>query len=376
VVDKYYDLLQVGQVYYVSGGQVKISNPKFNNLANAYEITLEGSSNIAPCHEAASSVPTVKFSFIPINLIAESDKDAFVDVIGVVHETHELGSVTAKATGKVLSKRDLVLVDCSKHSVRVTLWGKEAEDFVDLGTHPVLALKQVRIGEYMGAKTLSTQRASSLLLNPDIREAHELRGWYDTVGHAEAPTNVSSVQKTTGHVDERKLIAQIKDESLGMGEKGDFVSLVATIAYIKSDANVSYPACTSEGCNKKVVETGPAMWSCERCQKVLDHCDHRYIMSLQIADESGQTWVNAFNETGAAILGVSANDLYRLAQEDQDAYKKVFEDAQFRTFLFRLKIKQETYNGESKIKNTIMTALPLNYPDESARLADKIQQML
>lgn len=46
VVDKYYDLLQVGSVYVVSGASVKISNQKFTNLPNQYEITFEGNTVI------------------------------------------------------------------------------------------------------------------------------------------------------------------------------------------------------------------------------------------------------------------------------------------------------------------------------------------
>ena len=36
---------------------------------------------------------------------------------------YELGSVTAKATGAIYPKRNIVIVDSSEASVEVTLWG-------------------------------------------------------------------------------------------------------------------------------------------------------------------------------------------------------------------------------------------------------------
>lgn len=47
------------------------------------------------------------------------------------------------------SKRDIILVDSSKQSVRLTLWGKQAEQFNGEGT-PVIAFKGVKVGDFGG----------------------------------------------------------------------------------------------------------------------------------------------------------------------------------------------------------------------------------
>jgi len=39
---------------------------------------------------------------------------------------------------------------------------------------------------------------------------------------------------------------------------------------------------------------------------------HRYIISIAVADYSGQAWLQGFNEVGQALFGVSANELNRL----------------------------------------------------------------
>jgi replication factor A1 len=66
-------------------------------------------------------------------------------------------------------------VDQSSQSVRLTLWGKQAESF----THddaPVIAFKGVKVGDY-GGRSLSMFSSATMSVNPDINEAHALRGW-------------------------------------------------------------------------------------------------------------------------------------------------------------------------------------------------------
>ena len=84
---------------------------------------------------------------------------------------------------------------------------------------------------------------------------------------------------------------------------------------MKTDGAISYTACPAEGCSKKVTEYGPNLWNCERCGRQYDSCQHRYLLSPQIADASDCCWVNLFNEAAAQIIGVSAESLNTLKSE-------------------------------------------------------------
>lgn len=378
--DKYFEMLQIGQVYTIKGASVKMSNRRYSNVKNDYELHLENGTEVNHVSDT-TGMPSERYEFRPICSLMDVAKDEMIDVIGVAHDVGELSSITVKSTGKQLSKRDLTLMDKTGHAVRVTLWGKDAEDFVDFKNRAVVAIKYARVSEYNG-RTLSTVASSSINVNPDIKEAHELRGWYDTTGYSQTPVMMSQAgllaagtQGPSGR-DERQPLSQIKENNIGTGEKPDYLNAVATITYIKSDGNLYYTACPAEGCSKKVIEEGPNMWRCERCQKVFDRCDYRYIMSCQVSDESAQVWINAFNETGVSLLGISAEELHRLKLDDEEAYRKVFEKAQLQTYLLKLRIKQEMYNGEAKIRSTLIGAQPLNHADESKRLIDKIDNIL
>lgn len=65
---------------------------------------------------------------------------------------------------------------------------------------------------------------SNMSLNPDIPEAHQLRGWYDSNGQGMTFHSFSSAggqggSGGSGGSDVVKPISAIKDEQLGMGEK-------------------------------------------------------------------------------------------------------------------------------------------------------------
>jgi len=55
----------------------------------------------------------------------------------------------SKLSFRQVTKRELLLVDRSEQSIRMTLWGKTAETFTN-EDHPVLAFRGVKVGDYGG----------------------------------------------------------------------------------------------------------------------------------------------------------------------------------------------------------------------------------
>lgn len=49
-----------------------------------------------------------------------------------------------------IPKRDLTLVDKSGFSVRMTLWGKQAEQYNAAESNPIIAFKGVKVGDFGG----------------------------------------------------------------------------------------------------------------------------------------------------------------------------------------------------------------------------------
>lgn len=372
-VDKFFGLIEVGKVFYISKGSLKIANKQYCSLKNDYEMTLSGESTIIPCDDSGD-VPMAHCDFVSISDLEARDKDAVLDVIGVCKSVDEVTRLTTKASREV-SKRTLSLLDMSGKMVSVTLWGEEAENFDGSG-NPIVAIKGAKLSDF-GGRSLSASFSSTLMVNPDIPEAYKLRGWFDKEGHAidgQSLTEARGGGSGGGGNTNWKTLSDIKTEHLGHGEKADYFSAIATIVYLRKE-NCLYQACPSQDCNKKVVDQQNGMFRCEKCDKEFPNFKYRLILSANIADYGDNQWVTCFQESAEAILGQSASYLGQLKESNEVAFDEIFQQANFHTFVFRNRVKLETYNDESRIKATVMEVKPIDHKEYSQRLIMNIRKL-
>jgi replication factor A1 len=66
-----------------------------------------------------------------------------------VTEVKAIDTINIKSTQKALSKREIIIGDKSGSSVRLTIWGKQAEAF-QAENNPVIAFKGVKVGDFGG----------------------------------------------------------------------------------------------------------------------------------------------------------------------------------------------------------------------------------
>ncbi|KAJ2949088.1 hypothetical protein O0L34_g6027 [Tuta absoluta] len=370
--DKYYDMIQVDKVYYISRCQLKTANKQFTNLRNDYEMTFSNETVVAECMDDVSSVPSVKYEFQSISDIAGKSPDTILDVIGVCKMASDLQELTARNTGKQLKKREVTLVDNSGGAICLTLWGNSAETF-DGSTNPVVAAKGARLTEFNGSKSLSCLAGTMLRLNPDLPEAHKLRGWYDNGGADMEIVNISARQGTySGGSNEWITFSEAEAKQLGSGEKGDYYSLLGVLTFTFAD-NAVYKACPQEQCNKKLVDQENGLFRCEKCNREYPNFKYRLLLGANVSDPTGDQRITAFNEAAEAMLGQPAADIGRMFEFDKAAYTQLFEDVKFHTFVFKFRTKMETYSDEARLKTTVMSATPVDYKDANARLVKSIK---
>jgi replication factor A1 len=149
----------------------------------------------------------------------------------------------------------------------------------------------------------------------------------------------------------------------------------------------------SEGCNKKTFEIDEGQWRCERCDKTHPKPKYRYIMSINLSDHTGQLWLSCFDEAGQMIMGKSADDLMEIRKIDEKRVSEVFQEANCTTWVFRCKAKMDTFQEQqryfnptphefrpdqlyslaSRVRYQVSSASPVNFVNESAKLAELIQ---
>ncbi|KDN50412.1 replication factor-a protein [Tilletiaria anomala UBC 951] len=381
-VDRFYNLLKENGVYYISKCKVVIAKKQFSTLNNEYELQFDNHTEIEECTDNVD-VPSVSYNFVPLDQLEAIEPNQTCDVLGVVEKIGELGEIISRATQKPVAKRELTLVDSSGMSVRVTLWGKSAENFRTDEERPIIAFKGVKVGDF-GGRSLSMHSGSTMHVNVETPEAYSLRGWYETEG---AKSNFKSYLgggagasagggPAGSNLDERKTIFQVRDQELGMNDsdRPDFFNMRAMVVYIKAD-NLYYTACPSDNCNKKV-NLDVDGWRCEKCDRSYEAPQHRYILTANVADHTGQIWISGFNDVGEELIGMTADQLDQLKQENESESAAVLKRVCGKSYLFNCRAKQDTFNDQVRVRYTVTKLAHTDFRKEGNLLADAISKLL
>ncbi|XP_015524871.1 replication protein A 70 kDa DNA-binding subunit [Neodiprion pinetum] len=373
--DKFYNMIEFGKIYYISRCQLKPANKQFSNLKNEYEMTMTSETEVVPCHDDSDEIPTVKYDFAPISEIDGKEPNAIIDVLGVCKSCSDITTVVARTTRKELKKRDVNLVDESNTMVTLTLWGTQADEF-DGSSNPVVAVKGARLAEFNGGKSLSTLNSSVLQIDPDIPEAHRLRGWYNTTGCTE---NVHTISKGLGGGSGGMngpwlTFKEAKDMQLGCRETPDYFIVKATINMIRTE-NSLYKACPTDDCKKKLIDQSNEMYRCEKCNRNYPNFKYRLLASINLADWTDNQWVTAFNEEAEKILGMTAQEIGELKDNDDEAFLEKFGESAFKTFLLKLRVKMENYSDENRLKSTVVNVTPLDIKSYNNHLIAQIKEL-
>jgi replication factor A1 len=138
-----------------------------------------------------------------------------------------------------------------------------------------------------------------------------------------------------------------------IADSGRYITVDANFTEIKRD-NMAYMACPSEGCQKKVTERsgGGGSYDCKSCGRV-DGYKYRFIIKGSIADSTGYQWVTAFEDAGAMIFGMSANDLMEIREKKERDFHDRVDKVLFGKFRFRLRYKIESYNDQRRANVTV-----------------------
>ncbi|XVF54433.1 hypothetical protein PTKIN_Ptkin05aG0179900 [Pterospermum kingtungense] len=382
---KFYEKFELGKVYYISKGTLKVANKQFNTVKNDYEMTLNENSVVEEAGNEATFIPETKFNFVPIDHLGPYvNGRELVDIIGVVQSVASVSNIKRKINNENIPKRDMIVADETKKTVVVSLWnelannvGQELFDIADKS--PIVAIKSLKVGDFQGV-SLSTLSRSAVLINPDIPEAKKLRTWYDSEGKESSMASIGlglSPSKVGGrslYTDRVSLTHITGNPSLG-DDKPAFFSIKAYVSLIRPEQAMWYRACKT--CNKKVTESiGSGYW-CEGCQKNDDECSLRYIMVSKISDASGEAWVSAFNEEAEKIVGCSADELDKLKSEEGEinAYQQKLKEATWVPHLFRVSVTQNEYNNEKRQRITVKAIAPIDYAEESRFLLEEMNKM-
>lgn len=379
---KFSELLQEGKVYRVSKARLKQANHKFSTLKHSYEIQLENDTQIEECigDDQQGNVPQVKYDLVKLDalktkeVLPNNQPGGELDVLGILTKVDTPFQITSKA-GKTYDRRNITIVDDSLTAINVNLWNKAALDFsIPLGA--AVVCKGCKLNDFRG-KNLSMTPGGRIVESPDLKEAYQLKGWYDDVGKGSSFENISeeggSNQSTVNNEDvditKRVTANKLINENIGMHDAPEFITLKGHIGKIKQQ-NFFYEACATPDCLKKVTNIGDG-YSCEKCEKTHDTCLKRYTLNLQLIDPYDSIWVSCFNDVAEKLLGHTADELVN----DPKLAETVFNDMNMESFNFRLRASKREYGGVERPNYSIIGLSKINFNTEVDFLSDLLLKL-
>lgn len=390
-VDRFYDMLDVGKVYTFSNGQIKLANKKYNNTNCDYELTFNQMAEIVPSQSA--SIKSVSINATPIGDLDPTNKSrSVVDVCGAVISWGSIESFTSKA-GREITKLEIQLADNSNAMVRCTIFGEKCAvfeqyirqinaEFVNLESQIspdpskvlIVAIKAVRISDFNGC-SLSLLPSSELYFSPEIKEKNTIVQWLRqgvAKGSLANRSSASGETRKAESIQERKNLHYLENLK-EVDEKGEYFTVKGHLSMIRK-TNLWYTACPEETNNKKVILQPDGSYFCEATGMTYSDCQHRYILNAEIADHTGSLWITIFNEDGEKLLGQTANELNQIKSSNEELFEQILLEATFEEYLFKIRVKQDVYNDEAKIRHTLVTASKINYEVENKELAEYLTQ--
>lgn len=372
-----------GGIYAVAKGQLKQANEKYNRSTSNYEMTLS-SNSILRAESDDGSVAPIRYNFTKVADLEQVEVKASCDVVAVVHEVSEATEIVIRSTGEPCLKRSLTLVDDSNASVELTLWRDQAEKLVtdeDRQRHPVLVLRNASRGDF-GGVCINTNRATVIERDPtSVAEVSKLREWYDG-GGAASGAGLQSLSTGAAGVagkvlGERRSLEEVCDGEIANGglDNGGSVQFAmrGMVTFLKKDRELSYPS--DPATKKKVTETGETgVWHSESSGRDFtdDEIVHRYVCQLKVSDFSSGQWMGSFDEGGVIIFGRSAGEMRTLRGSDEAIYDAILDDALFQPLVLKVAVREDSYNGETRVRYTIIRAERTDFARESRALLSEI----
>jgi len=392
-VDKFENMIKVGSCFTISNGVLKNKNAQYNHTSSDYELTLGRSSVIEECldgDEELEGMPQQLYDFVPIakmeTFTIEERGKRVVDVCGIIKSAdQDFTSITAKASGKEMFKRELIIVDDSKTQISLTLWGEQAKTFDgNMYIGETVAVKGASLGTFNG-RSLSVGFSSTVefqLEQSGNEYAQKLMDWYNSTGiRSDFKTITSSGASGSGAgAADWKLLSQI-NPAAHANQTGKPLYCVSkcTVTYVKKD-NPAYRGCPGKPgsdtrCNKKLMDEGNGNYRCEKCDIQTPNYNWRLIINAQIADDTGGVYTTFFGEQGEQLLNMNAKDFGDLLDEKEGAKEKDFEKAInypiFREFILNNRASVDTYQDEQRVKVATSRLAEIDYVQYTEKLLEE-----
>lgn len=96
---------------------------------------------------------------------------------------------------------------------------------------------------------------------------------------------------------------------------------------------------------------------------------------MSIGDWTANRWVTCFSDVAEKILNRTSQEVGEALEHSKEAGDAILTAINFKSFIFKLRSKNEFYGDTSRNKITVQSASPVNYKEYNQHLIKKIQEL-
>lgn len=373
--ERVFAYVEPNKVYHLGRASVKNADKRYNTAD--FEITLNSDSLLEEVVDSreASDVPLARFNFVSIGSLGNMPPNQPVDLIGAITQVGEFGTIISRTKNKELKKRNITIVDMSRHTISVTIWGEQAETFQG-AADDVFVTKGAKVGTYGGR---SASAGDCIYVNPDLPEVRKLKNWYTNLFDKNF-THLTTTQEGQGSGDQWRQLVEIMDinkvRDLGSSNQQSALYAKCKATILSVGKNPVYKCCPRDDCNKKLVDTQNGEMKCEKCQQTYTNYRYRYKTDIEIGDVSSSSWVTLWDEKAETMFNMKPEELEKfMRMENKEAYEKIINKPNFMIYIFTLRSRIDNYNNEERVRLNVVNMAPVNNQTYCKHLIEEIKAM-
>jgi replication factor A1 len=372
-VNKFYDIIRENKIFLITGGYVKLNDRKFTSVKSDYKIVIDENTRVEEV-EDDGSIQQLKFDFVKLSNLSNLPLYAVIDVIGYVKECGELIIKNTKNGDQPMKK--LILVDDSGWKAECSLWRIFAH--TEVHTNQIIALKNVKIGEFNG-RNVSTFEESVVLLDPPyLKEAEIIRNFVENFTGEYRAFNSKDVAGNNEHggkytkVLYMKEVLEIIDDTTN-DDKLNQMKIKATVTQLIHNDKNFYAGCLDLNCKKKLQHDSHG-WNCVSCNKTYIKPNYYYTLSIRVKDCSFEYWIDMLGTVAEKFMKITAEEYKDILYDRNEArLREISNEIEFRTFIFSVRPKLHFYNSVPKKKLYVNRSEPVDVVSEANRLILKLK---
>ena len=392
-LEKFNNIIQVGEIYYINGGYAKLSDKKYTNIKSDYKLIFDSNTQIFHIDKKDDKLfmeETKEINGIVrfIDLI-KYPKNSIIDCLAYVLETSST-TIKPSKNGNTIAIKKILLGDSSGIKCPMTLWKKFTEIPIEKGN--ILLLKYIRVGEYNGI-CLTTIDDSNIIINPT--EKFKDLDILKTIINSGVDENYFKFLKKEEYINQEIINNKQQNQNSKLEyEKLDFISdllnnlkdgsnysanfnIKATVYEIFHSIKNYYCGCPNKSCRKKLSKNSEGEWFCQACREKYIEPYYYYTVSLRIKDLTGEHFVDLFGDSVTTLFGIKAEDYSKLVENnDIDQLNKINDKVEFHNYYFSGKASIQKYNNRIKKQLFVYRFNKEDSEKESFEILNKLKQIL